>query len=183
MPYNFSPFKQKTAEVVSWLTQEFASVRTGRASPSLLDGIEVLSYGSKVSIREVASIAVEDAKTLRVVPWDASQVKEVEKAVTVADLGLSVAVDDKGLRVIFPDLTAERRQSLVKIARQKLEEAKISLRQERDKVWNDIQAKEKTGTLTEDEKFRFKDEMQKIVDDTQKKLDDMAVRKESEITQ
>ncbi|MDP2705358.1 MAG: ribosome recycling factor [Patescibacteria group bacterium] len=183
MPYNFSPFKLKVAEVNDWLIKEFASVRTGRATPSLLDGIEVLSYGSKASIREVASIAVEDAKTLRVVPWDASQVKEVEKAVTLADLGLSVAVDDKGLRVIFPDLTAERRQSLIKIARQKLEEAKISMRKERDRVWNDIQTKEKAGTLTEDEKFRFKDEMQKIVDDAQKKFDEMATRKETEISQ
>lgn len=183
MPYNFSPFKQKVIEVTNWLSKEFASVRTGRAAPSLLDGVEVLSYGSKASLREVASISVEDAKTLRIVPWDATQMKEVEKAITLADLGLSVTVDDKGLRVIFPDLTAERRQSLLKIAGQKQEEAKISLRKERDRVWSDIQAKEKEGTITEDEKFRFKDEMQKIVDDASKKFDEMALRKETEISQ
>lgn len=181
MNYNFTPFKQKTAEIIQWLQNEFKNVRTGRASPALLDSVEVLSYGAKMSLQQVGSIAVEDAKTLRIVPWDATQVKEIEKAITLADLGLSVVVDDKGVRVIFPDLTSERREALVKTAKQKLEEAKISLRKERDRVWNDIQAKEKEGGMSEDEKFRFKNEMEKMTTDTQKKLEELLEKKETEI--
>ncbi|MEK7180399.1 MAG: ribosome recycling factor [Patescibacteria group bacterium] len=181
MAYNFSSFKQNIAEISSWLSKEFAAVRTGRATPTLLDGVEVFAYGVKSALNQVASIASEGPKTLRVAPWDATQIKEIEKAINVANLGVSVVVDDKGLRVIFPDLTAERRQSLIKIARQKLEEAKISLRVERDKIWHDIQTKEKEGTLTEDEKFRFKEEMQKLVDEAQRKFDESASRKEAEI--
>lgn len=179
--YNFTPFKQKTSEILQWLQSEFKNIRTGRASPTLLDSVSVLSYGAKLSLQQVATIAVEDAKTLRIVPWDSSQIKEIEKAVTLADLGLSVAVDDKGLRIVFPDLTAERREALVKTSREKHEEAKISLRKERDKVWSDIQTKEREGGMSEDEKFRFKDEMEKIVTDTQKKFEELTERKEVEI--
>ncbi len=181
MAYNFSPFKQNIAEIALWLSKEFASIRTGRAAPALLDGVEILAYGARTPLNQVASVASEDPKTLRIVPWDSSQIKEIEKSINLANLGVSVVSDDKGLRVIFPDLTAERRQSLIKIARQKLEEAKISLRIERDKVWHDIQSKEKEGIVTEDEKFRFKEEMQKLVDDAQNKFDENASRKETEI--
>ncbi len=107
--------------------------------------------------------------------------KHIEKAITVANLGLSVVVDDKGVRVIFPELSAERRTSLVKIAKEKLEEARKTLRLERDKTWTDIQKKEKEGGMGEDEKFRLKKEMEKIGDEVQKKLEEMIVKKEKEI--
>ncbi|MCK5059723.1 MAG: ribosome recycling factor [Candidatus Pacebacteria bacterium] len=181
MSYNFNPFKQKIKDVTEWLQMEFKGIRTGRATPTLLDGVEVLSYGARMAINQVGTISVEDAKTLRVVPWDASQVKEIEKAITIANLGLSVVTDDKGLRVIFPDLTAERRDSIIKIARQRLEDAKISLRQERDKVWHDIQEKERAKEIAEDDKFRFKDEMEKLVIEAQKKFEEMTNKKEAEI--
>ncbi|MBX4210648.1 ribosome recycling factor [Candidatus Parcubacteria bacterium] len=182
MSFNFAGFKQKVKDVEEWLKREYAGVRTGRATPVLLDRVFVESYGSKMPIQQVAGITTEDARSLRVTPWDASQIKNIEKAVTVADLGVSVIADEKGLRIFFPELTSERRAALIKIAKEKLEGAKITLRQDRDRVWDEIQKKEKAKEIDEDEKFSLKKEMQKIVDDANKALDDIAARKEKEIT-
>lgn len=181
MAYNFNQFKTGLKNVESWLVKEYSSLRTGRATPTILDNVQVSSYGSMMPINQVASITAEGPRTLRVVPWDLSVNKSIEKAIADAKLGLSVAIDEKGLRVTFPELTQETRQSLVKITKQKLEDARINLRKERDEVWNDIQAKEKAGTVTEDEKFRLKTEMQKLADETGKKLQEMAERKEKEM--
>lgn len=181
MSYDFSKFKSELQGVEEWLKGEFAKIRTGTATPSILDGITVESYGTKMPINQVASITTEGPKTLRVVPWDTSQLKAIEKAVLSSDLGLSVNLDDSGARISFPDLSAERRESLIKLARQKLEDAKVSLRTEREKVWDDLQKKEKDGEVTEDDKFRFKKEMEKIVDEFGKKLEEMVERKEKEI--
>lgn len=181
MAYNFAPFKDKVKQVSAWLTKEFAAVRTGRATPTLLDSVSVESYGAKMPINQAASITTEGPRSLRIVPWDASLSKAIEKAIAESNLGLSVALDEKGVRVTFPELTSERRQSLLKVSKQKLEEARVSLRKERDATWNDIQKKEKEGGMGEDEKFRLKNEMQKIVDDANKELDTIAARKEEEI--
>jgi ribosome recycling factor len=182
MAYNFTLLKQKITDTEEWLKKEFSSIRTGRATPIILDAISVDSYGSRMAINQVASITVEDAKTLRVSPWDATLVKSIEKGIIDAGLGLSVVTDEKGLRVIFPDLTAERRVSLIKVAKQKHEEARISLRKERDAVKSDIEEKEKKGEMGEDDKFRLLEDMQKMIDETNKKLDEAAERKEKEIS-
>ncbi len=181
MAYNFSPLKQKIVETEEWLKKEFSQIRTGRATPIILDAVSVESYGSYMAINQLASITIEDPKTIRVVPWDTTQVKSIEQAIVKSDLGLSVSVDDKGLRVIFPELTADRRQSLNKVAKQKLEEARISLRKEREETREDIQTKEKASEIAEDEKFRYFDELQKYIDEANKKLDEMAIKKEKEI--
>ena len=181
MAYDFTVFKNKINEVEEWLKGEFSSIHTGRAMPALLDGVAIDSYGAKTAINHVAAVTAEDPRTLRVSPWDKSQIKEIEKAINDADLGVSVASDDQGLRVFFPELTTERRQSFVKIAKEKLEDARVSLRGEREKIWNDIQSKEKNGEITEDDKFRLKDDLQKMVDDANKKLEEMADKKEEEI--
>ncbi|MFO0719086.1 MAG: ribosome recycling factor [Candidatus Paceibacterota bacterium] len=181
MAYNFSPFKQSIKDLEEWLKKEFSSIRTGRATPTILDGVFVESYGSKMPINQIGSIAIEGARSLRISPWDMSQAKAVEKAIMVSNLGLSVAVDDKGLRVTFPELTTESRNTFVKMAKQKLEEARVTLRTEREKVWDDIQAKEKEGGMGEDEKFRLKAEMQKMVDEANEKLEELATGKEKEI--
>lgn len=181
MQYNFTPFKQKCANVGEWLAKEFSSIRTNRATPSILDSVMVESYGASMPISQVASITSEGARSLRIMPWDAATVKTAEKAINESNLGLSVAVDDKGLRVTFPELTSDRRTTLIKLAKQKLEDARVSLRKERDNEWNAIQAKEKEGGMGEDDKFRFKNEMQKIVDEAGKKLEEMTERKEAEI--
>jgi len=149
MAYNFSPFKAKLQSVEDWLKKEFTSIRTGRANPSLLDGILVESYGARVPLNQVGSVSTEDPRTLRISPWDASQSKDIEKAITAANLGVSCVVDDKGARVIFPELTGERRGELMKVAKQKLEEGRVSVRGERDKVKNDIEKQKKEGTMGE----------------------------------
>ncbi len=181
MVYNFSSFKDKTKQTAAWLSSEFNSIRTGRATPAILDSISVESYGAKMPINQVASVTTEGPRSLRVAPWDQNLTKTIEKAVIESRLGLSVAIDEKGLRITFPELTAERRQSLLKVVKQKLEEARVTLRKERDRVWEDIQAKEKEGGMGEDEKFRLKAEMQKIIDEANKELDTLALRKEEEV--
>lgn len=181
MQYNFSSFKQKCAQVEEWLKKELSSVRTNRATPSILDSINVPAYGGFMPINQVASVTSDGARSLRIVPWDISIGKAIEKAIADSNLGLSVSLDEKGVRVNFPELTTERRTALSKLAKQKLEDARVTLRQERDQMWENIQADEKKGGMSEDDKFRFKAEMQKIVDETGKKLDEAAVRKEQEI--
>jgi len=181
MAYNFSPFKQAVKETEEWLKKEFSSIRTGRATPAILDGVSVEAYGSNMPINQVANISIEDARMIRITPWDMSQAKPIEKAILVSDLGLSVTVDDKGLRVVFPELTTDRRSALVKIAKQKLEDAKITMRGEREKVLKDIDKQEKEGFMGEDEKFRLKTELQKMIDDSGRLLEDLFGKKEKEI--
>lgn len=183
MNYNFSPFKQEIKNLEEWLRREFSTIRTGRASPAILDSVMVDAYGTPMPINQLANISIEDARMMRVTPWDASQVKAIEKAIATSDLGLSVAVDDKGLRIMFPELTSDRRAALIKIAKQKLEDARVTLRTEREKTVKDIDSKEKEGGMSEDEKFRFKAELQKIVDDAGKMLDEIFAKKEKEITE
>ena len=181
MAYNFTTFKDSIKDLEEWLKKEFSSIRTGRATPTILDGVRVEAYGSLSPISQVASVAIEGARSLRIAPWDMSQVKAIEKAIITSNLGLSVSVDDKGLRVTFPELTTESRTAFVKMAKHKLEEARVTLRTEREKVWDDIQAQEKEGGMGEDEKFRLKNDMQKIVDEANKKLEELAEAKEKEI--
>lgn len=152
------------------------------ASPQLLDSIVVESYGQRMPLNQIGSVSIADAKSLLVTPWDASQVKAVEKAITVANLGVSLKTDEKGVRVFFPDLTSERREMLTKIAKEKHEQAKITLRGVRDEVVKDIEAKEKEGGMGEDDKFRFKGDMQKLIDVSNKLLEEIFTRKEKEIT-
>lgn len=182
MAYDLNPFKTKANESLEWLKKEFSGLRTGRATPTILDIVKVESYGSFMPVSQVAAISVEDARSLRIAPWDATMIKEIEKAIMVANLGVSVSVDDKGVRVSFPELTGETRTLLMKTAKGKLEEARVSLRQERDKVMNDVKAKEKASTLTEDERFRIEKDVQKIIDDSHKKLEELLEKKEKEIS-
>ncbi len=179
--YNFANLKKSFGEVVDWLKVELQTIRTGRATPAILDGIRVEAYGSRMPVNQIATITGEDARTLRVSPWDMSQAKTVEKAIQDAGLGLSVSVDDRGVRVHFPELSDERRATLVKLCKQKLEESRIKIKSERESVWEDIQRNHRDGKIGEDDKFRLKEEMQKIVDEANKKLEELAERKETEI--
>ncbi len=179
--YNFSSFKSKLTEAEEWLSREYQSIRTGKATPQILDNVMVDSYGSKMPIKHVAAIAIEDAKTLRVTPWDKSQIRAIQSAVEQSNMGLSAAPDSNGLRLSFPSLTEERRTMLIKLMNEKLEDARITVRKEREKVWSDIQEKERNGEIAEDEKFKAKDELQKIIDEANKKLEGLAEKKEKEI--
>ena len=179
--YDFKPLQSKIKEIDERLKKELAGVRTGRAAPTILDGVMVESYGTRMPISQVANISVEDPRSLRIVAWDAANNKEIEKAITQANLGLSVGADERGVRVFFPELTSERRMSLVKLAKEKTEHARAALRQARDEVWSQIQKQEKEKKMSEDDKFRAKDEMQKKVDAANKSFDDALARKEKEI--
>jgi len=163
------------------LGKEYGQLNIGRASPMILDGVSVDSYGSYVPLKNVASISIEDPKTLRIAPWDKNQIKDIEKGVISANLGLSVATDDIGIRVIFPQLTTETRQTLVKVLKEKLEEQRITVRRERERIWEDVQKKESDGKLTEDEKFRAKEELQKIIDETNRNLEIIFEKKQKEV--
>lgn len=181
MSYDFNKFKKSLLGVEEWVKKEFSGIRTSQASPAILDSVKVESYGVPSPLTQLASINTEGPRTLRITPWDNSQVKDIEKAITIANLGVSVSVDEKGLRVNFPELTAERRVQIVKLAKDKLEEGKKQIRTHRDEVMKDLQAKEKTGGLGKDEVFRHKNEAQKMVDDTNKKLEEFYSKKEKEI--
>lgn len=182
MAYDFKPFEKRIAEIMDKAGKEMASIRTGRAAPAILDGIQIESYGTRVGLNQVATIMAEDARSLRITPFDPGNAKEIEKAITVANLGVSVGADERGVRVFFPELTSERRASLVKLAKDKMEEMRASLRKARDEVWSDIQKKEKDGEMPEDDKFRAKDDMQKRVDAAGLQFDQMLERKEKEIS-
>ncbi|MEK7128538.1 MAG: ribosome recycling factor [Patescibacteria group bacterium] len=181
MMYNFSIFKAEIKKVGDFLSKEYSQLNIGRASPMVLDGVTVEAYGSRVPLKNTASVSIEDPKTLRINPFDKSQIKEIEKAIAAANLGLSIAVDDMGIRVIFPQLTTESRQSLVKVLKEKLEEQRITIRREREWIWDDIQKKEKEGKLTEDEKFKAKEELQKIIDEANRNLEASFEKKQKEV--
>ncbi len=181
MQYDFTKFKAKIKETEDWLKKEYTSIRTGMASPQLLDSVMVESYGQRMPIIQVGSVSIADARSLLVTPWDASQVKAVEKAITVADLGVSLKTDEKSVRVFFPELTSERREILTKLAKEKLEQAKITIRNAREETVKDIDSKEKLGGMSEDEKFRFKAEVQKMIDAGNKTLEETFVKKQKEV--
>ena len=175
--------EQRTKEIVSWLQQEFTGIRTGQAAPALLDSVKVESYGSKVPINQVATVGIEDARTLRVSPWDAGSIKAIETAIRDADLGVSVSTDSTGLRVTFPELTSERRTQLLKLAGQKLEDARISVRGARDEVMKTLDKQEKDGDISKDEYFANKEKVQKQVEAANKQLEGLYGAKETEISQ
>ncbi|KKQ03986.1 MAG: Ribosome recycling factor [Parcubacteria group bacterium GW2011_GWB1_36_5] len=181
MQYNFLNFKTELKKIGDFLSKEYSQLNIGRASPMVLDGVSVESYGSRVPLKNVASVSIEDPKTLRISPFDKNQIKDIEKAIVSSNLGLSVATDNLGIRVIFPQLTTETRQTLVKVLKEKLEEQRITVRRERERIWEDVQAKEKEGKLTEDEKFRAKEELQKIIDEANKNLEASFEKKEKEV--
>lgn len=175
MAYNTQSFKVELKKVEEWLSKEYSGVHSGRATPMILDNINVESYGSYMPIKNIASITIEDPKTLRIAPWDKNQIKSIESAISAANLGLSVVSDSDGVRAIFPMLTTENRTKLVKILKEKLEDARISVRQER-------QAEiEKIGELSEDEMKRAKDDIQKCVDESNQNLEAIFAKKETEV--
>ncbi len=162
-------------KILEWIKNEYTSIRTGRATPSILDSVRVDSYGTKVPISQVASVLGEGPKSLRIAPWDKGQVRSIDTAIREANLGVSVSVDDQGVRVSFPDLTNDARQTLLKLAKQKLEEARIRVRTERQGVLNGLK------DLDEDTKKRSEQKLQKEVDEINKKLEELYEKKEKEI--
>ena len=182
MNYDFKSFDTKLAGAREWLAREYRGLRTGRASPSILDGVSVSAYGSMAPLKQVANVGIEDARTLRVSPYDASLAKDIERAISAANLGIGTTADSSGVRVTFPELTSERREQLVKVAKHKLEEGRTAIRVARDETWKDVQEKEREGKLTEDDKFSLKEELQKKVDAANGELEKAFEAKEKEMS-
>lgn len=172
--YEFTQIKEQLEKSMNWLSAEYATIHTGQATPIILDSIKIESYGSLQPIKNVASITSEDPRTLRVAPWDKTHVALIDKAITAADLGLSVSVDGAGLRVHFPQLTEETRARIVKGLKLKLEEARVAVRKEREAAIKDIE----THVASEDEQKLVKEKLQKMIEDTNQKLE--AIFKEKE---
>ena len=183
MAYDFSTLKTHIKDTEEWLTRELSGVRTGRATPMLLDGVKPEAYGTRTPIRELANVSVEDARTLRIIPWDKNLLKVIEKGITDADLGIGVSTDEQGLRVSFPELTSERRTQLLKIAGDKTEQARVTLRGHRTDALKALDAAEKEGGMGEDEVQRLKAEVQKLIDAGNETLSSLLAKKESEISQ
>ena len=183
MAYDFSKLKAAIKETEEHLARDLAGVRTGRATPTLLDSVQPEAYGTRSPLVQVAAVSTEDARTLRIVPWDKSLTKAIEKAIIEADLGVGVATDDAGLRVSFPELSSERRAQLTKLAGQKLEDARVALRSRRTDAIKDIDAQEKGGGMGEDEAKRLKAEVQKMIDASNEALGALVKKKETEIAQ
>jgi ribosome recycling factor len=175
--YNLDKFKAEAKQADEWLIKEYSQIHTGRAAPALLDGVQVESYGAWQPIKNVASITIEDPKTLRVAPWDKSQIKDIERALHAANLGFSIAVDDLGVRVIIPALTTETRNQLAKIAKDKLEDARITIRKGREAQLDTLKGQD----LPEDTFRSAKDDLQKLVDTANSTLEATFARKETEI--
>lgn len=175
MSYNTQNFKTELKKIEEWLGREYSQIHTGRATPLILDTISIISYGSRMPLKNVAGITIEDPKTLRVSPWDKNQIRDIENAINEANLGLSVVSDGEGVRVIFPMLTTENRTKLVKVLKEKLEDARISVRKERQGEMDNLK------DLPEDDVKRGKEDIQRVVDESNKNLEAIFEKKEKEI--
>ena len=179
--YDFKKLKKEIETTTEHFKNELASIRTGRAAPALLDAVRGDSYGTKVPLNQVGSVTIEDARSLRVTPWEMDAVNQIRQAISDANLGVSVSSDGKSVRVTFPELTSDRRAQLIKLTNTKLEEARIALRKHRESVWDDIQKIQKAGDMSEDDKFRSKDEMEKLIKAENDTLEKLAEKKEVEL--
>jgi ribosome recycling factor len=165
------------------LGKDFASVRTGRASTALLDPIRVDYYGNPTPINQMASVSTPDARTLVIQPWEASQLKEIEKAITKADLGIQPVNDGKLIRLTMPTPTEERRKQLVKTVGKMAEDARVAVRNVRREANDKLKAmvRDKKAPITEDEERRGHDQIQKITDRYIARVDELLKKKEQEI--
>ncbi|KPK38130.1 MAG: ribosome recycling factor [Omnitrophica WOR_2 bacterium SM23_29] len=171
---------RKTLEAVS---REFATVRTGRATPALVDGIKVEYYGTPTPLKSLASITTPDPKLIVIQPWDTSVVGEVEKAILRSELGITPINDGKVIRLQIPDLSKERRLELAKLVKKMAEDGRVSLRTVRHAAVEHVRKLEKDKLITEDERFKGQDEIQKITDKYIVKIDEVLAAKEREITE
>ncbi len=173
--------KKELNGVLEFLKNDLAQIRSGRANPAMVENIKIDAYGTKMSLKEVASIMVPDPKTLMVQVWDKGVVNAVVKGIEESKIGLTPNVDGQNIKLIMPPLVEERRKELIKLLNEKLEQARIKIRRGRDEVWHKVQNLEKEKKISEDDKFRAKDELQKIVDEYNKKAKEMGERKEKEL--
>lgn len=171
---------KKTIEIMS---RDFSEIRTGRASPAMVEGMHVDYYGTQTPLKQLASISVPDAHLLMIQPWDATAIPEIEKAIMKSSLGVTPSNDGKVIRISVPQLSKERRQELVKVVHKMSEDAKVSLRTVRRDAKEHLEKLEKDKAITEDDKFKGVDELQKIVDKYTVKVDEVLKIKEKELSE
>lgn len=163
------------------LRQELSSIRTGRANAAILDTIQVEAYGSMMEIKSLASVGVPDARTITIEPWDKSVLHALETAIQKSDLGINPVNDGKLIRLSMPQMTEESRTRLTKVMKEKLEEGRVAVRQVREKVREEVLAKEKAKEIPEDERFKLLEELDKLVKEIGAEIDQMGKKKEEEI--
>jgi len=173
--------KEDFNKAIEHLKSDISSLRTGRATPALVEDIVIDAYGARQPLKHVASISVADAKTLNIVPWDKGLMKAVEDGIRVSQLGISPVNDGKVIRLPLPELTTERRQELIKVLHQKLETGKISIRKVREDVKTMIEEGESNNEIGEDEKFKQLDDLDNLVKEYNEKIKLIGEEKEKEI--
>ncbi len=177
----FAKTKEKMTKTVESLKFEYNSIRAGRANAAVLDKIQVDYFGVPTPINQMAAISVPEARVLAIQPWDASQVSAIEKAILTSDLGINPSNDGRIIRLVFPQLTEERRKQLSKDVSKYGEEAKVAVRNIRRDSIEKIKAMKKNSEITEDDQKYAEEELQKITDEFVKKVDEVAAAKTKEI--
>ena len=173
--------QEKMAKAIAHARSEFASVRTGRASPALVERLRVDYYGSEVPLQQLAGFNVPEARLLVIVPYDKGSIKDIEKAIQNSDLGINPSNDGQVIRLSFPALTEERRKDLVRLVRHKAEEARVAVRNLRRAVRHELESLEKDGDLSADELDRAEKELEKIAHDNVAEIDRLLHQKEQEL--
>ena len=181
MSSNTKVYEEKMKSSVEHLGRELAAVRAGRANASVLNRIHVDYYGTPTPIQQIASVGSPDPRTLVITPWDASALKAIEKAILESDLGINPQNDGKAIRLSFPQLTEERRKELVKQIRKYAENGKVAIRNIRRDAMESFKKKEKASEITEDDLKQAEKDLQKLTDDSSKKIDELLARKEKEL--
>lgn len=181
MSSHLDTHRPEFARVIEHFQRELASLRTGRANAQLVESIRIEAYGQLMDLKGVASITTPDAKTLQIEPWDKSVVKDIEKALIDASLGMQPNVAGTVIRLVMPPMTEEGRKNLVKLLRGKTEDARIGVRNVREKVKSLIVEDEKAKAISEDDRRRFLEQLDKTVAEQNEKIESIAKEKEEEI--
>lgn len=176
-------YSEKMQKTLEFLGTQFASVRAGRANAAVLDQIQVEYYGTPSPIQQVATVSAPDPRTLTIQPWDASILKAIEKAILASDLGINPQNDGRIIRLVFPQLTEERRKELGKQVRKYGEDAKVAVRNIRREAMDAMKKQQKAGELTEDDVKNLEKDLQKLTDDFVKKVDEATAKKEKELSE
>ena len=181
MEVNVKEFQEKMEKTISVLQGEYATIRAGRANPHVLDKIKVNYYGTPTPIQQVGNISVPEARVMVIQPWEKGLLKEIEKAVNMSDLGIHPTNDGNVIRLVFPELTEERRKELVKDIKKKGEAAKVAVRNIRRDAIDHMKKSEKAGEISEDALADFENKIQKATDKSIKKIDENIENKSKEI--
>ena len=178
---DLSVAERRMRGAVESVKSNFATIRTGRANPSLLDRIEVEAYGSKMPLRSVANVGAPEPRLLTVTPFDPSTLKNIERAIRDSDIGLNPQNDGKIIRLPIPELTEERRRELIRVARHMAEEGRVSVRNVRRDEMKDVHELRKEGEISQDDEHRAEDELQKLTNDYVKRIEAALADKEAEL--